>query len=197
MKTFLMLLAALYGGQAIADDAAPAAEKTVPPAKHKVVKHKKDCIEKDGKPCHLHKLADSSASKRAEPEDQAKAPPDIMKTTVPTAVAVPAAAVAAARPEAKAEPEAKVESAVSATDALALAKKQGCLVCHAVDKKVVGPAWRDVAAKYRGDATAETYLVNKIAKGGSGAWGNIQMPAHPKISEADRRALSRFVLNLQ
>lgn len=193
MKTsnLLMLLAALYAGQAIAVDAAvaPGAEKAVPAAKPKAHKHKKDCVEKDGKPCHLHKLADSSVSKRAEPEEQAKAPPDIMKAAGSAALAAPVAAAA--------KPEVKSEAAVSAVDALALAKKQGCTVCHAIDKKLVGPGWRDVAAKYRGDATAEARLVNKIAKGGSGAWGSMPMPAHPQISEADRRTLAKFVLNLQ
>ncbi|HCI13949.1 MAG TPA: cytochrome C biogenesis protein CcsA [Gallionellaceae bacterium] len=86
---------------------------------------------------------------------------------------------------------------MSETDALPLAKKSGCLVCHAIDKKVVGPAWKDVAAKYRGDAGAEARMMDKIAKGGSGVWGAIMMPANPKISEADRRALARFVLSLK
>ena len=193
MKTsnLLMLLAVLYAGQAIAADAAtaPDAGKGAPTAKPKAHKHKKGCVEKDGKPCHLHKLADSSASKRAEPEEQAKAPPDIMKAAGPAALAAPVAAVA--------KPEVKSDAAVSAVDALALAKKNNCLVCHAVDKKVLGPAWKDVAAKYRGDAKAEAYLVSKIAKGGSGVWGSMAMPAQPKVSEADRRTLVRFVLNLQ
>lgn len=193
MKTsnLLMLLAALYAGQAIAADTttSPEAGKAAPTAKPKAHKHKKDCVEKDGKPCHLHKLADSSASKRAEPEEQAKAPPDIMKAAGPAALAAPVAAVA--------KPEVKSDAAVSAVDALALAKKNNCLVCHAVDKKVLGPAWKDVAAKYRGDAKAEAYLVSKIAKGGSGVWGSMAMPAQPKVSEADRRTLVRFVLNLQ
>jgi len=82
-------------------------------------------------------------------------------------------------------------------DALALAKKNNCLACHAIDRKIVGPAWKDVAAKYRGDAGAEANLVNKIAKGGSGVWGSVAMPAHPQISEADRITLARFVLNLK
>ena len=206
MKTsnLLMLLAAMYAGQAVAVDAAvaPGADKAVPAAKPKAHKHKKDCVEKDGKPCHLHKLADSSASKRAEPEEQAKAPPDIMKAagsaglSAPAALAAPVAAVA--------KPEVKSEAAVSAVAALALAKKNNCLVCHAIDKKLVGPAWKEVAAKYRGDASAESRLVNKIAKGGvntiaSGGvvWGSTPMPAHPQISEADRRTLAKFVLNLQ
>lgn len=200
MKTsnlLMLLLAALYAGQAIAVDAAvaPGAEKAVPTAKPKAHKHKKDCVEKDGKPCHLHKLADSSASKRAEPEEQAKAPPDIMKAAGPAAHAAPAAL--AAPVAAVAKPEVKSEAAVSAVDALALAKKNNCLVCHAVDKKLIGPGWRDVAVKYRGDASAESRLVNKIAKGGGGVWGSTPMPAHPQISEADRRTLAKFVLNLQ
>jgi len=66
-----------------------------------------------------------------------------------------------------------------------------------VDKKLVGPAWRDVAAKYRGDAGAEARLVNKVAKGGGGVWGSVPMPANSQVSEADRTTLVRFVLNLQ
>lgn len=175
MRNLLMLLAAFYAGHAFAADAPAAAEKAVPVAKHKAHKHKKDCVEKDGKPCHLHKPADEIASKQAKPA--AQAPLESIKSAVPAA--------------------AKPEATVSAVDALALAKKNNCLVCHAVDKKVVGPGWRDVAAKYRGDSGAESRLVNKIAKGGSGVWGSASMPAHPQISEADRSTLARFVLNLQ
>lgn len=187
----LSLLTALYGGQVIAADAvvAPDTGKAVPAAKPKAHVHKKDCVEKDGKPCHLHKQAGSSASKEAKPA--AQAPLESIKSGVPAVASVTVPAAAAAKPEVKSE------AAVSAVDALALAKKQGCMVCHAIDKKLVGPGWRDVAAKYRGDATAEARLVNKIAKGGSGAWGSMSMPAHPQISEADRRTLAKFVLNLQ
>ncbi|HEU0282924.1 MAG TPA: c-type cytochrome, partial [Gallionella sp.] len=88
----------------------------------------------------------------------------------------------------------KAEPAVSEADALQLAKKNNCLACHAIDKKVVGPAWKDVAAKYRGDAGAEARLMNKIAKGGSGVWGATMMPPSPQVSEADRKTLARFVL---
>lgn len=78
-----------------------------------------------------------------------------------------------------------------------LAKKSGCLTCHAIDKKSVGPKWKDVAAKYRGDAGAEAKLDEKIAKGSSGVWGSIPMPAHPKLAEADRKTLVKFVLSLE
>lgn len=112
--------------------------------------------------------------------------PPAVKVSVETAAAPP---VVAAKPEGRVP--------VSEADALALAKKHNCMVCHAINKKLVGPGWRDVAVKYRGDAAAESHLVNKIAKGGGGVWGSMPMPAHTQISEADRRVLARFVLNLQ
>jgi len=96
-----------------------------------------------------------------------------------------------------AAPAVDAKPVVSEADALALAKKNNCLACHAIDKKMVGPSWKAVAVKYRGDAGAEAHLVNKIAKGGSGVWGSMAMPGNSKISEADRIALARFVLNLQ
>lgn len=109
----------------------------------------------------------------------------------------PAAPVApVAKPEPAAKPEVKV-AGLSEAEGLALAKKSNCLACHAIDKKVVGPAWKDVAAKYRGDAGAEERLANVIAKGGRGNWGGMAMPANPQVSEADRRSLARFVLSLK
>lgn len=112
------------------------------------------------------------------------------------AQAAPAPAVVA--PVAKVEPvAAEVKPAISEADALQLAKKSNCLACHAIDKKVVGPAWKDVAAKYRGDAGAEARMMDKIAKGGSGVWGVMVMPPSPQVSEADRRTLARFVLSLK
>jgi len=62
---------------------------------------------------------------------------------------------------------------------------------------VVGPAWKDVAAKYRGDAGAQARLETKIAKGGSGAWGSMAMPAQPQLNEAERTLLVRYILNLK
>jgi cytochrome c len=86
-------------------------------------------------------------------------------------------------------------SAMSA-DMPAVAKKNGCASCHAIDKKVVGPAWQAVADKYKGDATAADKLSAKIAKGGSGVWGPVPMPAQPKLSEADNKELVAFILGL-
>lgn len=79
---------------------------------------------------------------------------------------------------------------------LKMAQKEGCLGCHAVDKKLVGPAWKDVAAKYRGDAGAEAKLVKKVREGGKGVWGDIVQPPNTATSDANLQALVKFVLSL-
>ena len=71
----------------------------------------------------------------------------------------------------------------------ALAKAKNCMACHAVDKKLVGPSYKDVAKKYAGDAKAVDALAAKIMKGGSGVWGAIPMPANPQVSDADPAAI--------
>jgi len=76
-----------------------------------------------------------------------------------------------------------------------LAKKHNCLACHAVDKKVVGPAYKDVAAKYRGDKTAEAKLVDKVKKGGVGVWGPVPMPPNAAVPDADVKALVKWILS--
>ncbi|MCX7627773.1 MAG: c-type cytochrome [Methylophilaceae bacterium] len=78
---------------------------------------------------------------------------------------------------------------------LALAQKSGCMMCHAIDKKVIGPSYKDVAAKYKGQADAEAKLITKVAKGGSGVWGSVPMPPNsPKVSDADIKTLVKWVL---
>ena len=76
----------------------------------------------------------------------------------------------------------------------ALATKNGCTACHASDKKLVGPAFQDVAKKYAGDAGAAAKLAEKIKTGGKGVWGPVPMPPHPQISDADRKTLAEWVL---
>jgi cytochrome c len=76
-----------------------------------------------------------------------------------------------------------------------LAKKHACLACHAVDKKLVGPAYKDVAAKYRGDAGAEAKLVEKVKKGSQGTWGQVPMPPNASVPDADVRALVKWILS--
>lgn len=77
----------------------------------------------------------------------------------------------------------------------ALAKKHNCLACHAVDKKLVGPAYKDVAAKYRNDAGAEAKLADKVKKGGQGVWGQVPMPPNPQVPDADVKALVKWILS--
>jgi len=77
---------------------------------------------------------------------------------------------------------------------LKLAQKEGCLGCHTVDKKLVGPAWKDVAAKYKGDVTAEAKLVKKVREGGKGVWGDIVQPPNNTTSDADLKTLVKFIL---
>lgn len=79
----------------------------------------------------------------------------------------------------------------------ALAKTKNCMACHAVDKKLVGPAYKDIAKKYAGDAKAADMLATKIVKGGSGVWGAIPMPANPQVNEADAKKLATWVLGLK
>jgi cytochrome c len=78
-----------------------------------------------------------------------------------------------------------------------LAKKHNCLVCHQVDKKVVGPSYRDVAAKYANDKTAEAKLFEKVKKGGVGVWGQVPMPPNSTVPDADIKALVKWILSLK
>lgn len=83
-----------------------------------------------------------------------------------------------------------------AVDMPELAKKSGCVACHKIDKKLVGPAWQDVADKYKGDAEAPAKLSAKIASGGKGVWGEVPMPPNPKVSAAEISELVTFILGL-
>ena len=78
-----------------------------------------------------------------------------------------------------------------------LAQKKNCLACHQVDKKVVGPSYKDVAAKYAGDKEAPGKLAQKIMKGGSGVWGPVPMPANAQVSEAEAKQLVQWVLTVK
>ena len=80
-----------------------------------------------------------------------------------------------------------------AQDAAALAKAKNCLACHAVDKKLVGPAYKDVAAKYKGDKNAVATLAANIKAGGKGNWGEVPMPPN-NVTEAEAKELATWVL---
>ena len=95
---------------------------------------------------------------------------------------------------------AAITIAVAALPAAAneeLAKKNACTACHAVDKKIVGPAFKEVAAKYRGDKTAQAKLEDKVKKGGSGVWGQVPMPPNSAVPDKDIKTLVTWILGLK
>jgi cytochrome c len=104
-----------------------------------------------------------------------------MKPVTLTKLAIALAAVAAAP--------------VFADQALATAKN--CMACHAVDKKVVGPGYREVAAKYAGQKDAVDKLAGKILKGGAGVFGVVPMPANTQVNEAEAKKLAAWVLSFR
>ncbi len=90
-------------------------------------------------------------------------------------------------------------AAVIATPAMAdqaLANSKNCMACHAVERKLVGPSYKDIAKKYANQKAAAEQLAGKIMKGGSGVWGVIPMPANPQVNDADAKKLAAWVLSL-
>jgi cytochrome c len=161
------------------------AEASNAPAK----KHHKQrrCVEKMGKSCPITMPKKSDGVVPAMPSKE-----------VPTSDNHTKADAAAIVTSVDKKPDVRVDAVLSDADARKLATKSGCFTCHAVEKKVVGPAWKDVAAKYRGDASIEAKLIAKVSKGGSGVWGSVAMPANaPRVSDADIKALVKFVLALK
>ena len=78
-----------------------------------------------------------------------------------------------------------------------LAQKKNCMACHATDKKLIGPGYKEVAAKYAGQKDAADKLAQKIVKGGSGVWGQVPMPGNPQVSEAEAKQLAAWVLSVK
>jgi cytochrome c len=78
-----------------------------------------------------------------------------------------------------------------------LAQKKNCMACHAIAQKVIGPSYKDVAAKYAGQPDAVAKLVPKVMKGGSGVWGAVPMPANPQVNEAEAKQLVAWILTLK
>lgn len=88
-------------------------------------------------------------------------------------------------------------AAVTEAEAMGIAQKNGCLACHQLDKKLVGPAWREVGRKYGGQADAEAMLLTKVKKGGKGVWGPVPMPPNATVKDPDIKTLVQFVLTLK
>ena len=92
---------------------------------------------------------------------------------------------------------AAVTAAAPAMADEAMAKAKNCMACHAIDKKLVGPSYKDVAAKYGKEAGAVDKLAAKIQKGGSGVWGAVPMPPNANVNAAEAKALATWVLSLK
>ncbi len=121
-----------------------------------------------------------------------KEPPKPVEPAAP--VAAPAAPAPAAAPTQVAAAAAPPAATPAAGDASALLQKNGCLVCHQVDKKVIGPSYKEVAAKYAGDKDAPAALAQKVKAGGVGAWGQVPMPPNPQVSDGDALAMVKYIL---
>lgn len=78
-----------------------------------------------------------------------------------------------------------------------LAQSSGCMTCHAIDRKVIGPGYKEIAAKYRNDKGAEANLVKKVKAGGSGVWGSTPMPPNAHVKEDDIKAIVTWMLALK
>lgn len=78
-----------------------------------------------------------------------------------------------------------------------LAQSSGCMTCHGIDKKIIGPAYKDVAAKYRNDKGAEAKLVAKVKNGGKGVWGDVPMPPNAHVKDEDIKSIVHWVLSLK
>jgi cytochrome c551/c552 len=147
-------------------------------------------------------MANLSGASFKEPAGPAAVPVAAAPAAAPPSIpAGGAAAVAAAAPAAGAASATVAAAApVAALDLKtgeAMMQKDGCSACHAVDKKVLGPAYQDVAAKYRGDAGALARLTQKVKMGGTGVWGQIPMPPNSQVSDADIKALVSWILSLK
>jgi cytochrome c len=79
----------------------------------------------------------------------------------------------------------------------ALAQKNACMSCHGVDKKIVGPAFKEIAQKYADDKDAQAHLVTKVKTGGKGVWGNIPMPPNPNLKQEDAEKIVAWLLSLK
>jgi cytochrome c len=88
-------------------------------------------------------------------------------------------------------------SAGNALASEALAKKYNCLACHAVDKKLIGPSYKDVAAKYKGVAGAQAKMIAKVKNGGAGTWGQIPMPPNAAVPDADLKKMVDWILSVK
>ena len=142
----------------------------------------------------------ASFKEPAAPAATAAAPPaaSAAPASSPAAAAASTASAAPVAPATSAAPGAAASgSPLDLASATAMMQKDGCAACHSVDKKIVGPSFQDVAAKYKGDKDALAKLAQKVKAGGSGAWGAVPMPPNAQVPDADVKALVTWVLSLK
>lgn len=137
-------------------------------------------------------MANRSGTSFKEPA----APASIATSPAPAATVAAAAPVPAA-PAAASPAAAKAAAPLDLRSGEAMMQKDGCAACHAVDKKILGPAYQDVATKYKGDATALAKLTQKVKAGSVGAWGQIPMPPNAQVPDDEIKALVSWILTLK
>lgn len=98
------------------------------------------------------------------------------------------------KPKDGSETQPAAEKPVDMAAGLALAKGNACLTCHGVDKKIIGPAFKEIALRYKSDSTARAGLIKKVKEGGGGVWGSVPMPPNPQVSDEDVKTLVSWVL---
>ncbi len=144
------------------------------------------------------KPAEAVAEKPAEAATPATATP-AAETPAPAAEEKPAETATPATATPAEKPAAETAGAATTEQVTKLMADKGytCMACHQVEAKVVGPAFKEIAAKYKGDAQGATTLAGKIKAGGSGAWGNMPMPPNPTVTDEDMKTIVDWVLALQ
>lgn len=142
-------------------------------------------------------MANAAGAGFKEPAAPAAAPAVASASPITTATAATPATPAAASSAAVAPAAAAASGPLDMKSAEAMMQKDGCAACHGVDKKIVGPAYQEVAAKYRGDKDALAKLTQKVKAGGSGVWGAVPMPPNAQVPEADIKALVSWILSLK
>ncbi|TMG85934.1 MAG: c-type cytochrome [Betaproteobacteria bacterium] len=147
-------------------------------------------------------MANKSGARFQEPASPAQAAAAAVTPAAPTSATSPPPAAVAAASQSAPSPAAsatasKSNAPLDAKSAEALMQKDGCAACHGIDKKIVGPAYAEVAAKYKGDAGALARLTQKVKSGGGGVWGPVPMPPNAQVPDDDIKALVSWILTLK
>ena len=147
-------------------------------------------------------MANKSGARFQEPASPAQAAAAAVTPAAPTSATSPPPAAVAAASQSAPSPAAsatasKSNAPLDAKSAEAMMQKDGCAACHGIDKKIVGPAYTEVAAKYKGDAGAPARLAQKVKSGGGGVWGPVPMPPNAQVPDDDIKALVSWILMLK